>query len=102
MKEEKDRKPKWDIDKEYPKWAWVDYKLQDTQLFKAIRGLLVEGLNPKHDLTDEHVIITNITKFFGNVKTFKSNNPLLTKETRKEIETLIYWKINGIGLNYKP
>jgi hypothetical protein len=21
-------KPKWDIDKEYPKWAWVDFKCQ--------------------------------------------------------------------------
>jgi len=26
VKEKKDRKPKQDIDKEYPKWAWVDYK----------------------------------------------------------------------------
>jgi hypothetical protein len=27
VKEEKDKKPKLDIDKEYPKWAWVDSKL---------------------------------------------------------------------------
>jgi hypothetical protein len=36
----------------------------------------------------------DIAKFFGNVRTFKSNNPLLTREARKEIETF-YWKING-------
>jgi hypothetical protein len=36
----------------------------------------------------------DIAKFFGNVRTFKSNNPFLTREARKEIETL-YWKING-------
>jgi hypothetical protein len=36
----------------------------------------------------------DIAKFFGNVQTFKSNNPLLTREAQKEIETL-YWKIKG-------
>jgi hypothetical protein len=25
VKEEKERKPKQDIDKEFPKWAWIDY-----------------------------------------------------------------------------
>jgi hypothetical protein len=30
-KEEKDRKLKQDIDKKYPKWAWVYYKLQNAQ-----------------------------------------------------------------------
>jgi hypothetical protein len=28
-KEKKERKPKRDIDKEYPKWAWIDYMFQD-------------------------------------------------------------------------
>jgi hypothetical protein len=53
-------------------------------------------LDPKHDLIDEHVTIIDIAKSFGNVKTFKSNNPLLIGKTWKEIETL-YWKIYGIG-----
>ncbi len=95
-KEEKERKPKWDIDKEYPKWAWVDYKLQDSQFFKEVRELLVMGLDPKHDLTNEHVTIANIVTIFGNVNTFKTTNPLLFPYARKEIETF-YWKIYGIG-----
>jgi hypothetical protein len=40
-KEEKERKLKWDIDKKYPKWAWVDYKLEDFQFLKEVRGLSV-------------------------------------------------------------
>jgi hypothetical protein len=46
MKEEEDRKPKWDIDKECPNSALVDYKWQVTQFFKAIKALLVEGSIP--------------------------------------------------------
>jgi hypothetical protein len=53
-----------------------------------------KGLDPKHDLTYEQVIITNIVSYFGNVKTFKTTCPLLLYDTRKEIETL-YYKING-------
>jgi hypothetical protein len=41
-------------------------------------------LDPKHDLIDEHITVTNIAKIFGNVKTFKSNNPMLTEETHVE------------------
>jgi hypothetical protein len=59
VKEKKDRKPKQDIDKEYLKRAWVDYKLQNTQFFKDVRGLPIEGLDPKHNMTDEHVTITD-------------------------------------------
>jgi hypothetical protein len=88
VKEKKDRKPKRDIDREYPKWAWVDYKLQDTQIFKDVRGHPIEWLDPKHDLTYEHVTIVDIAKFFGNVRTFKSNNPLPNREAQKDIETL--------------
>ncbi len=98
VKEKRDRKPKWDIDKEYPKWAWVDYKLEDTQFFKDVKGFLIEGLDSKPNLIDEHVTTMDIAKFFGNVKTFNSNKPLLTGEARKQIETL-YWKINGTGHN---
>ncbi len=52
------------------------------------------GLDPKHDLIDEHVIALNIATIFGNVKKFKTTNPLLSPNARKEIETL-YWNIYG-------
>ncbi len=80
VKEERDEKSKQDIDKEYPKWAWVDCKFQNANFFKDVKELSTKRLDPKHDLIDEHVIITNIAKVFGNVKTFKCNNLLLTKE----------------------
>jgi hypothetical protein len=51
-------------------------------------------LDPKSKLTDEHVITTNIAKMFGNVHKFKTNNPLLTMEIKRELEWL-YWKIYG-------
>jgi hypothetical protein len=38
----------------------------------------------------------DITKVFGNVKVFKTTNPLLPLVAKKEIETL-YWKINGFA-----
>jgi hypothetical protein len=49
-----ERKPKWDIDKEYPRWAWVDFKCQDAKCFKEVQQLLSKGLDPKHELMDEH------------------------------------------------
>jgi hypothetical protein len=79
---EKERKPKRNIDKGYPKWVWVDYKLQDTQFFKEVSELLAKGLDPKH------VIVANIATIFDNVKTFKTTNPLLFPNANKEIETL--------------
>jgi hypothetical protein len=38
------------IDKEYPKWAWVDFKFQDANFFQEVRQLLAKGLDPKHEL----------------------------------------------------
>jgi hypothetical protein len=32
-KDEKEKKPKRKIDKEYPKWPWVDYQFQDLKFF---------------------------------------------------------------------
>jgi uncharacterized protein YycO len=55
---------------------------------------LAKGLDPKHELTVEHVTIIDIASFFGNVKTFKTTNLLFPLDIRKEMETL-YWKING-------
>jgi len=67
-----------------------------TQIFKEVRELSIVGLDPKHDLTNKHVTIINIAAIFGNVNTFKTTNPLLFPNARKEKETL-YWKIYGIG-----
>jgi hypothetical protein len=47
-------------------------------------------------VTNEQVTTTNIAKVFGNVKVFKTTNPLLPLVAKKAIETL-YWKINGIA-----
>jgi hypothetical protein len=91
-----ERKPKRDIDKEYPRWVWVDFKCQDANFFKEVRQLPSQGLDPKRELMDEHVTTLDIASFFGNVKRFKTVNPLLPLNTRKKIKTL-YWKINGIG-----
>ncbi len=94
-REDKERKPKPNIDKEFPKWDWVDYKLQDAQFFKEVKKLSTKGLDPKHDVTNEQVTIVDITKVFSNVKVFKTTNPLLPPVT-KEIKTL-YQKINGFA-----
>jgi hypothetical protein len=59
-----------------------------------VKELSVVGLDPKHDLIDEHVTTIDIVAIFGNVKKFKTTNPLLFLDARKEIETL-YWKIYG-------
>jgi len=53
-----------------PKWAWVDYKLQETSFFKEVRELSTKGLDPKHDLANKHVTTTDIAAIFGNVKKF--------------------------------
>ncbi len=55
-----------------PKWAWVDYKLQETSFFKEVRELSTKGLDPKHDLANKHVTTTDIAAIFGNVKKFKT------------------------------
>ncbi|CAM6007481.1 unnamed protein product [Sphagnum balticum] len=74
VKEEKEKKTqKRDIDGEYPKWPWVDYKF-----FEEVRKLPAMGLDPKGSITDEHVTTTNIAKIFGNVQKFRITNPMLS------------------------
>jgi hypothetical protein len=43
-KEEK--KPKRDIDKEYPKWVWVDFKCQDAKFLRRLGSCLQKGWIP--------------------------------------------------------
>ncbi len=61
-----------------------------------MKQLLAKGLDSKHELTNERVIMADIASFFGNVKTFKTTHTLLPSNAKKEMETL-YWKINGNG-----
>lgn len=61
------RKPTWkkDIDSEYPKWPWVDYKFQDVNFFKDVKKLSIEGINPKGEITDVHVTTSDITHIYA-------------------------------------
>ncbi len=77
-----------EIDFEYPKWPRVDYKFQDAKFFGEVKKLSTKGLDPKSNLIDVHVTIVDIAQIFSNVKKFKTTNPLLSKEHRKELEKL--------------
>ncbi len=80
----KERKvQKRDIDMEYPKWPWVEYKFQDSKFFEEVWKLPIDRLNPKFDITDAIVNTTDIAKIFGNVQKFRTTNPLLSKEHKK-------------------
>jgi hypothetical protein len=82
MGKEKERKPRKvrDIESEYPKWSWVDYKFQDARCFEEMRKLPTSGLDRKGEITDKYVKFANIVGIFGNVHKFKIMNPLLTEE----------------------
>jgi len=94
IKEKKERKPRKakDIENEYPKWPWVDYKFQDAKFFEEVRKLLARGLDPKGEITNKYLIISDVAQIFGNVHKLKITNPLFTKEQKKQLENL-YWKI---------
>jgi hypothetical protein len=87
-KEEKEKKLSREIDKEYLKWPIVEYALQNVKFFGEVRQLHVAGLDPKFELTNEHVTTTNVAKVFGNVHKFKTIDPLLTMKIKRELERL--------------
>jgi galactitol-specific phosphotransferase system IIB component len=87
-KEEKEKKLKREIDKEYLKWPIVEYALQNVKFFEEVKQLHVASLDPKFELTNEHVTTTNIAKVFGNVHKVKTVNPLLRMEIKRELEPL--------------
>jgi hypothetical protein len=76
MGKEKERKPRKvrDIENEYPKWPWVDYKFQNAKFFEEMRKLLTSGLDPKGKIIDKYVTSANIARIFGNVHKFKIMN----------------------------
>jgi hypothetical protein len=97
-KEKKERKPRKvrDIESEYLKWPWGDYKFQYAKFFEEVRKLLASGLDLKGKITDKYVTSIDIVGIFGNVHKFNITNPLLIKEQKKQLEKL-YSKIYGIG-----
>jgi hypothetical protein len=78
-KERKSRKVR-DIESEYPKWPWVDYKFQYATFFEKVRKLPASGLDPKGEIIDKYVTFANIARIFGNVDKLNITNPLLIKE----------------------
>ncbi len=93
----KERKvQKRDIDMEYPKWPWVEYKFQDSKFFQEVWKFPIDRLDPKFDITNVIVNTIDIAKIFGNVQTFKTTNPLLSEENKKQLKKL-YWKLYGLS-----
>ena len=70
------------------------YSKQTEEFFSIERGLASSGLNPKQDLTFEHVSALDIEKLFGKELKFKTTNSSLTTDTKKELVAL-YRKIYG-------
>jgi hypothetical protein len=84
------------VNKEYPPWAHVEYYLQMEDFFNKVCDLPNEGLNPKTDLTAEHVTEAEIAEIFGGkgVKPFKTTNVMLHPATKNALLSLC-WKIYG-------
>jgi hypothetical protein len=53
------------------------------QVFKEVKKLSIEGLDPKGDITNVRVTTINVAHVFSNVQKFKSANPMLTKDHKK-------------------
>jgi len=81
-KEKEERKPRKvrDIESEYPKWPWVDYKFQATKFFEEVKKLPASGFDSKGKIIEKYVISVDIVGIFGNVHKFKIRIPLLIEE----------------------
>jgi hypothetical protein len=88
-----------DVSKEFPPWAPVDYDFQTEEFFRSVRHLPNEGLNPKLDLTLDHVTEADIAEVFGGkgVKPFKATNVMLHPATKSALLSLC-WKIYGTAV----
>ncbi len=58
---------KRDIDNEYPKWSWVDYRFYDAKFFEEIKKLLAKRLDLEGKFIDVYVTITKVAHNFSNV-----------------------------------
>jgi hypothetical protein len=72
---------------------YVNCKLRYAN-YSSVRHLPNEGLNPKCDLTTEHVTEADITEVFGSkgIKSFKTTSVMLHPTTKGALFSL-YWKI---------
>ncbi len=79
IKEEKERKPRKarDIENEYPKWPWVEYKFQDAKFFEEVRKLPVKGLDPKGEIIDKYLTIVIIAQIFNLAMFISSKSQIL-------------------------
>jgi hypothetical protein len=88
-----------DVGKEFPPWAPIDYDFQTEEFFRSVRHLPNECLNPKLDLTLDHVTEADIAEVFGGkgVKPFKATNVMLHPATKSALLSLC-WKIYGTAI----
>jgi hypothetical protein len=79
-----------DVNKEYPPWAHVDFDFQTEDFFNTVRDLSNKHLNPKTDLTAEHIMEEDIAKLFGGkgVKPFKTTNVMLHPAIKRALLSL--------------
>ena len=91
MKEERKAQ---DVNKEFPSWADVDFACQTEEFFLSVQNLQNKGLNPKMDLTTEHVFEADIVEVFGGegVEPFKATNVMLHPATKTALLSL-RWRI---------
>jgi hypothetical protein len=76
MKEEKEGK-KNSKEKGIPKftpWEFVNYSLQIENYYVIVRHLNNMGMNPRIDITSQHVIKLDIDEVFGPLKQPRYNN----------------------------
>lgn len=98
VKEDKDQKlkKKEQIDKDWPPFPPKPTGEDNEIYFKTVRQLPSEGLDPKSDITDQHVSSADVMKLFGVVKPLRVTNPILPDVDRKGLHT-IFWRVNGHG-----
>jgi hypothetical protein len=72
----------------------VDYTNQTKDFFVNVRKLNGSGMNPRLDLTSEHVYEADLEEVFKKVTKFKTTNNKLHLEMKKKLINL-YIKIYG-------
>ena len=95
----KEERQSLDVNIEFPSWEAVDYDLQMEEFFHSLQDLSNEGLNPKIDLTIEHVSESDIVEVFGGkgIKLYKSTNIMLHLATKMAL-LLLCWRIYGSAM----
>jgi hypothetical protein len=76
------------IDSEYPPWPVVDYRLPGPKFFEEVRHLHASGVDPRSGHINDHVTGANIAAVFGNIKKYRTTNPMVSKVHMKELLNL--------------